>query len=63
MISLGSIESVASQNSAEGRFLVKLPQDQLTGLQTEVKFSVYSGGEKLETVTSGFLGPANIKNN
>jgi len=63
MISLGSIESVPSQNSAEGRFLVKLPQDQLTGLQTEVKFSVYSGGEKLETVSSGFLGPANIKNN
>ncbi|MAL19083.1 MAG: cytochrome c oxidase accessory protein CcoG [Balneola sp.] len=63
MISLGSIESVPSQNSAEGRFLVKLPQDQLTGMQTEVKFSVYSDGKKLETVTSGFLGPANIKNN
>ena len=63
MISLGSIESVPSQNSAEGRFLVKLPKDELTGLQTEVTFSVYSDGEKLETVKSGFLGPANIKNN
>jgi hypothetical protein len=63
MISLGSIESVSSQNSAEGRFLVKLPANQLTGLQTEVSFSVYSNGKKLETVTSGFLGPANINNN
>lgn len=62
IISLGSITAVPAQNSSEGRFLVKLSEDQLSGMQTELQFSVYSNGEKIETVTSGFLGPANIHN-
>lgn len=62
IVSLGAVESVPSQNSAEGRFLVKLSEDEITGLQTELTFGVYSNGKKLETVTSGFLGPANNNN-
>ncbi|MEX0844892.1 MAG: cytochrome c oxidase accessory protein CcoG [Balneolaceae bacterium] len=61
IMSLGSIEMVPSQNSAEGRFLVKLPENQLDGMQTEIQFGVFSNGERIETVTSGFLGPANLK--
>jgi hypothetical protein len=53
------VELVESQNSAEGRFMVQLSEDQLSGSQTELTFEVYSGEEKLETVTSGSLGPAN----
>ncbi len=63
IVSLGAVESVPSQNSAEGRFLVKLSEDEIKGLQTELTFGVYSNGKKLETVTSGFLGPANNSNN
>jgi cytochrome c oxidase accessory protein FixG len=59
IVSLGMVELVESQNSAEGRFMVQLSEDQLSGSQTELTFEVYSGEEKLETVTSGFLGPAN----
>ncbi len=59
LISLGNVESVEPQNLAEGRFMVKLNENQLTGLQTDLTFEVYSGGEKIETITSGFLGPAN----
>ncbi|MFN1834497.1 cytochrome c oxidase accessory protein CcoG [Balneola sp. MJW-20] len=59
LVSLGNVSSVGSQNSAEGRFLVKLNQDQLDGLSTELIFGVYSGNDKIETITSGFLGPAN----
>lgn len=62
IVSLGMVELVESQNSAEGRFMVQLSEDQLTGSQTELTFEVYSGEEKLETITSGFLGPANISN-
>lgn len=62
IVSLGTVDMVESQNSAEGRFMVQLDEDQLTGSQTELTFEVYSGDEKLETVTSGFLGPANISN-
>ncbi|MDZ7807900.1 MAG: cytochrome c oxidase accessory protein CcoG [Gracilimonas sp.] len=59
IVSLGTVDLVESQNSAEGRFMVQLNNDQLTGSQTELTFEVYSGDKKLETVTSGFLGPAN----
>jgi cytochrome c oxidase accessory protein FixG len=62
IVSLGMVELVESQNSAEGRFMVQLSEDQLSGSQTELTFEVYSGEEKLETVTSGFLGPANNSN-
>ena len=62
IVSLGTVDMVESQNSAEGRFMVQLDEAQLTGSQTELTFEVYSGDEKLETVTSGFLGPANISN-
>lgn len=63
IVSLGSVESIQPQNSAEGRFLVKLSEEQLTGLQTELTFGIYSGGERIETVSSGFLGPSNTNSN
>jgi len=62
IVSLGAIEAVAAQNSAEGRFMVQLPRESLSGSQTEITFGIYSGDEKLETVTSGFLGPGNLNN-
>lgn len=63
IVSLGAVKNVPAQNSAEGRLLVKLSEQQLTGSQTELTFGVYANGEKIETVTSGFLGPANLNNN
>ena len=63
VVSLGTVDSVQPQNSAEGRFMVQVHQDNLSGLQTELTFGIYSGDEKLETVTSGFLGPGNTPNN
>ncbi|MCP9290598.1 cytochrome c oxidase accessory protein CcoG [Gracilimonas sediminicola] len=63
IVSLGNVDIIPSQNSAEGRFLVKLPESELSGSQTELTFGVYSNGEKLETITSGFLGPASNSNN
>ncbi|MBD3616406.1 MAG: cytochrome c oxidase accessory protein CcoG [Gracilimonas sp.] len=63
IVSLGSVDSIQPQNSAEGRFMVQLYQENLSGYQTELTFGIYSGNEKLETVTSGFLGPGNSTNN
>ncbi|MTI89739.1 MAG: cytochrome c oxidase accessory protein CcoG [Balneolaceae bacterium] len=62
IVSLGDISTIPAQNSAEGRFLVKLSNNQLSGLQTEITFSVYANGEKIETVSSGFIGPADRNN-
>ncbi|MEO9887722.1 MAG: cytochrome c oxidase accessory protein CcoG [Balneola sp.] len=58
MVSLGTVSTVEPQNLSEGRFLIKLNNDQLTGLQTTLTFGVYSGNEQIETLTSGFIGPA-----
>lgn len=62
VVSLGTVEMIEPQNSAEGRFMVQLHQDNLSGLQTDLTFGIYSGDQKLETVTSGFLGPNNTNN-
>lgn len=59
LVPLGIMETVPPQDLAEGRFLIKLPENQLTGLQTELTFGIYVNGEQIETVTSGFIGPAN----
>ena len=58
LVSLGNVSSVDPQNLSEGRFLIKLNKDQLTGLQTTLLFGVYSGNEQIETLTSGFIGSA-----
>jgi cytochrome c oxidase accessory protein FixG len=60
IVSLGTVDSIQPQNSAEGRFMVQLSRENLSGSQTEIIFGIYSGDEKLETVTSGFLGPGNL---
>ncbi|MDZ7716772.1 MAG: cytochrome c oxidase accessory protein CcoG [Balneolaceae bacterium] len=58
---LGDFSSVPPQGSAKGRFLIKLSQTELNGLKTELVFDVYSNGERVETITSGFIGPEETK--
>ena len=58
VVSLGNVSKVPSQGIAKGRFMVQLPKNQLSGLQTPLVFGVYVNGKKLETVKSGFLGPS-----
>ncbi len=54
---LGDFSRVPPQGSADGRFLIKLDRSRLSGSQTELVFGVYANGEKVETITSGFIGP------
>lgn len=58
---LGDVSRLNPQSSAEGRFLLKLPKENLTGYQTEVRFNVYANGEKIETETASFLGPDELR--
>lgn len=60
---LGDFSEVPPQGSSSGRFLIVLPKDQLSGSRTELVFDIYANGEKVETVTSGFIGPGTIGNN
>ncbi len=59
IVSLGIVQEVEGQSLAEGRFMVKLNGDELTGFRTELTFAVLSNGEEIERVKTGFLGPAN----
>ncbi|MBO6537689.1 MAG: cytochrome c oxidase accessory protein CcoG [Balneolaceae bacterium] len=59
LVSLGSINQIAGQSLAEGRFMIQLNGDQLTGLQTPLTFGIYANGERIETVETAFLGPSN----
>ncbi len=59
LVSLGNVTSVEGQSISEGRFMVQLSRENLNGLQTQLIFQVKSNGEVVETVKTGFLGPAN----
>lgn len=50
--------SVPEDGLAESVFFVKLPRAQLRGVQTPLRIGVYDGERLLETVKTGFLGPA-----
>lgn len=54
---LGDYQVVPAQGSAQGRFLITLSGTQLGSQTTELVFDVYADGQKVETVTSGFIGP------
>ncbi|MEX0648963.1 MAG: cytochrome c oxidase accessory protein CcoG [Balneolaceae bacterium] len=56
---LGDFSEILSQELVKGRFMVNLNEGQLTGSRTEIVFGVYADGEHVETITSGFIGPAN----
>lgn len=59
IIQLGAIGTVPGQSLETGRFMVQLERTNMKGLQTPLTFDVYSDGKKVETVTTGFLGPSN----
>lgn len=50
--------NVPEDGLAESVFFVKLPKAQLRGVQTPLRIGVYDGERLLETVKTGFLGPA-----
>ncbi len=59
IVSLGSIGSIPGQSLAEGRFMVQLSGEVLTGLKTDLTFAIKLDGKQIETVKTGFLGPSN----
>jgi cytochrome c oxidase accessory protein FixG len=48
---------VPKENLAQTSVLIELDPAVLTGHNTKLKLSVYSKGRRLETVTTGFVGP------
>ncbi len=59
LVPLGNISTVPPQELTEGRFLVKINKADLTGLQTELEFAIFTDGKQIDTKKTGFLGPTN----
>jgi cytochrome c oxidase accessory protein FixG len=57
---LGQISPLLKQTEKSTRFFMALPQSELAGTQTKVKFGIYSEGKLLKEVESTFLGPENV---
>ena len=56
---MGGDPVVKASNLAESSVLVELDINQLNGNKTRLEIGVYSGEEKLESVRTVFVGPAN----
>ncbi len=56
---LGQISPLLKQTEKSARFFMALPENELQGVQTKVKFGIYSEGKLLKEVESTFLGPEN----
>ena len=52
---LGQIHEVAPRGIVNGRFLVRVPPDRLSGTSTAVRIDVRSGDTLVETIDTSFL--------
>jgi cytochrome c oxidase accessory protein FixG len=54
---LGESTVIPGQQQLEQRIMVLMNKSALTGTQTPIEFGVYKDGKRIQTVSSGFLGP------
>jgi len=56
---IGKLDTILPLANVEGSFFVELQTNQLDGIKTELKFGVYLNQNKVETLSSTFVGPKN----
>ncbi len=56
---VGELKPVKSQEVSEGAMFIIMNTEDIEKMSTKIKVGVYSGEEKLETIKTTFLGPAN----
>jgi len=56
---IGNELVLPAQGIVEGVFFTEIPEEQLTGLNSEIEIGVYHGDELVTTQDTKFLGPAN----
>lgn len=55
---IGERFELDEQGLGEGRFFVAIDPEHLSGMSQKISIAVYSGGERVETIKTKFLGPA-----
>ena len=58
----GNKIQVEGGEMVEGVFMVKIPQELITKPSTGIELILYSGGRKIEDLSTKFLGPVNLSN-
>lgn len=48
---------VPKEGILKGMIMVKLPEDAIQSMKTEIEFGIYNGDEKIETAHAKFIGP------
>lgn len=48
---------VPKEGILKGMIMVKLPEEAIQSMKTEIKFGIYKGDEKIETARAKFIGP------
>lgn len=54
---------VPKEGILEGLIMVKMPEQSITSMRTEIQFGVYQNGDKVETVKAKFIGPITSQKN
>ncbi len=52
---------VPKEGTLKGVIMVKLPEDELTGIKTVIELGIYKNGEKVETAKAKFIGPIKLR--
>ncbi|MFN8415479.1 MAG: cytochrome c oxidase accessory protein CcoG [Cytophagaceae bacterium] len=58
ILPVGHIPGAQSKSITDGKIFIQLPESSLNGLKTELSIGVYHGNEKIETIKTTFVGPA-----
>lgn len=58
---IGENLTVPKESKAETEFFIYLPKNKISSRKTMLKIAVYSGGKKIQTVKTNFLGPTSSK--
>lgn len=58
---VGKALTIEKESRAESEFFIILPKEAVTGRKTIVPVDIYSGGKKIETINTTFLGPITLK--
>lgn len=60
---VGEVPTAAPAGVAEGAMFIELPRSSLKAKKTDVKVGIYSDGELVRTVKTGFVGPISTSPN
>jgi len=61
IIMVGKNVTVPKESKAENEFFIYVPRNQIADRKTQFHIAIYSGGKKIQTIKTNFLGP--ISNN